>query len=214
MCRRCGNRKSSALSMPLASTCKWWRPIIGSGTSGSAVSCRGNASARLVDWLRRRRGPCRRQREYVLWAMEVESLRTHRKRGKIEGSDERRRSREVRDIASLAWRGCARALRRNKPQRTKRLTPFDWNPLLSPLPPLSIGMLLSLLTLVAPALVSASKAPSNRFAKRNIVRSLSDGNDVSFEYFFDQLIDHTNPSLGTFKQRVCCTFPESLDRRC
>lgn len=31
-------------------------------------------------------------------------------------------------------------------------------------------------------------------------RSTSSANPVG-EYFFDQLLDHTNPSLGTFKQR-------------
>lgn len=32
-------------------------------------------------------------------------------------------------------------------------------------------------------------------------RSIADGNNIDFEYWFQQLIDHNNPSAGTFKQR-------------
>ncbi|KAG8903251.1 hypothetical protein FRC01_009277, partial [Tulasnella sp. 417] len=35
----------------------------------------------------------------------------------------------------------------------------------------------------------------------HIKRSVVDTNGVEFEYWFDQLIDHNNPSAGTFKQR-------------
>lgn len=34
-----------------------------------------------------------------------------------------------------------------------------------------------------------------------VARSIADANGVDFEYWFDQLIDHNNPSAGTFKQR-------------
>ncbi|KAG9018022.1 hypothetical protein FRB90_012581 [Tulasnella sp. 427] len=48
----------------------------------------------------------------------------------------------------------------------------------------------------------ASAANDPRFTKRSpLVPRASSGDPYSTEYYFDQLIDHNNPSLGTFKQR-------------
>ncbi|KAG8894788.1 hypothetical protein FRC00_008442 [Tulasnella sp. 408] len=46
--------------------------------------------------------------------------------------------------------------------------------------------------------LSSSSSPSSSSSS---ARSILEGNDVNLEYWFEQLIDHNNPSAGTFKQR-------------
>ncbi|KAG8948858.1 hypothetical protein FRC00_008416 [Tulasnella sp. 408] len=46
--------------------------------------------------------------------------------------------------------------------------------------------------------LSSSSSPSSSSSS---ARSILEGNDLNLEYWFEQLIDHNNPSAGTFKQR-------------
>lgn len=55
---------------------------------------------------------------------------------------------------------------------------------------------------MAPALGDTllSSSPTQSSSSSS-ARSIADGNGVDFEYWFEQLIDHNNPSSGTFRQR-------------
>lgn len=55
---------------------------------------------------------------------------------------------------------------------------------------------------MAPALGDTllSSSPTQS-SSRSSARSIADGNNVDFEYWFEQLIDHNNPNSGTFRQR-------------
>ncbi|KAG8896617.1 hypothetical protein FRB99_008796 [Tulasnella sp. 403] len=49
--------------------------------------------------------------------------------------------------------------------------------------------------------MSLPSVSSNSIAKRGLATKPSDSSAYDTEYWFDQLIDHTNPAAGTFKQR-------------
>lgn len=54
------------------------------------------------------------------------------------------------------------------------------------------------------ALAPSDAAPtstSSQSSSSSSARSNVEGNDANLEYWFEQLIDHNNPSAGTFKQR-------------